>query len=141
MDRLQGVVPMLAYADGHAAIEWLCRAFAFIELRRMEDGGRISHAELDTGHGIVMLATPSPDYEGPSHHRAHCTRADAWLSVPWIVDGVLVYVEALDRRFERARGAGAHMLSEIEDGPPGRRYRVEDLEAHRWMFMERPVVP
>jgi len=27
------------------------------------------------------------------------------------------------------------MLFELEDGFPGRRYRVEDLEGHRWMFM------
>jgi hypothetical protein len=28
-------------------------------------------------------------------------------------------------------------LSEPQDGPPARRYRVEDLEGHRWMFMAR----
>jgi hypothetical protein len=28
-------------------------------------------------------------------------------------------------------------LSEPEDGPPARRYRIEDLEGHRWMFMTR----
>jgi hypothetical protein len=27
-------------------------------------------------------------------------------------------------------------LSEIEEGPPGRRYRAEDLEGHRWVFFE-----
>jgi hypothetical protein len=31
----------------------------------------------------------------------------------------------------------AHILSEVEDGENGKRYRVEDLEGHRWMFMER----
>lgn len=30
------------------------------------------------------------------------------------------------------------VLSEPEAGPPARRYRAEDLEGHRWMFMERP---
>lgn len=29
-------------------------------------------------------------------------------------------------------------MSEPEPGPPARRYRVEDVEGHRWMFMERP---
>jgi hypothetical protein len=24
----------------------------------------------------------------------------------------------------------------IEEGPPGRRYRAEDLEGHRWLFFE-----
>lgn len=132
---------MLAYADGPAAIEWLCRVFGFVERRRIEEAGRVSHAELDTGHGIVMLAMPSPAYEGPSRHRAHRARADAWLSVPWVVDGVLVHVDEVGAHLERVRRAGASMLSPLEDGPPGRRYRVEDLEGHRWMFMERPAVP
>ena len=37
----------------------------------------------------------------------------------------------------RAKQAGAVILSEPEAGPPARRYRVEDLEGHRWMFMQR----
>lgn len=49
-------------------------------------------------------------------------------------DGVLVYVDDLDGHFERAKAAGAAILSEREDGPPGRRYRAEDLEGHRWYF-------
>jgi PhnB protein len=57
--------------------------------------------------------------------------------VPYIVDGVLVYVGDVGAHFERARGAGARILSEVEDGENGKRYRVEDLEGHRWMFMER----
>ena len=29
------------------------------------------------------------------------------------------------------------ILAEPEDGPPARSYRAEDLEGHRWMFMQR----
>jgi len=57
-------------------------------------------------------------------------------TVPWIIDGVLVYVDDLDRHFKRAKAAGAMILSEIEEGSPGRRYRAEDLEGHRWFFFE-----
>jgi uncharacterized glyoxalase superfamily protein PhnB len=33
------------------------------------------------------------------------------------------------------------MLSGIEAGPEGSRlYRVEDVEGHRWMFMQRSTV-
>jgi uncharacterized glyoxalase superfamily protein PhnB len=56
--------------------------------------------------------------------------------VPWIIDGVLVYVDDLDQHFTRAEAAGAMILSEIEEGSPGRRYRAEDLEGHRWFFFE-----
>ena len=138
MVEVQGVVPMLSYRDGFAAIAWLVDAFGFVERHRFEEDGRISHAELDTGKGIVMLASPSPDYEPPAEHRQHCETTDRWLAVPWIVDGVLVYVDDVDAHHERSARAGARVLSPPELGGPGKRYRVEDIEGHRWMFMEPP---
>ena len=85
----------------------------------------------------LLLATPTPDYQSPRRHREECEAARQWSAVPWVIDGVLVYVEDVAAHFERAKAAGARILSEPEEGPPGRRYRVEDLEGHRWMFMER----
>jgi len=35
------------------------------------------------------------------------------------------------------KASDATILSEIEDGPPGREYRAEDFEGHRWFFLER----
>jgi uncharacterized glyoxalase superfamily protein PhnB len=132
------VIPMIAYEDGIAALEWLARAFGFREIeRRTTPDGRLSHGEMAAGDGVIMLASPTPDYESPKTHRTTCDRAARWLSVPWIVDGVLVYVDDLDAHAARAEAAGAVMLSGIEDGGPGRRYRVEDLEGHRWFFFER----
>jgi uncharacterized glyoxalase superfamily protein PhnB len=57
--------------------------------------------------------------------------------VPWVVDGILVHVDDIDEHYRRAGEAGASLLSEVEEGPGGRLYRAEDLEGHRWMFMER----
>jgi uncharacterized glyoxalase superfamily protein PhnB len=139
MEEFQGVVPMIAYADAPRAIDWLARAFGFVERHRITaTDGTISHAEMDTGHGVVMLNTPTPAYEGPKLHQNSCEQARKWLSVPWVVDGVLVYVDDVDSHFDRARHAGAQILSEPEDGPPARRYRTEDIEGHRWMFMQHP---
>lgn len=137
MSDVQGVIPMIAYEDGAGALEWLARAFGFTEQMRLMSEGRLTHGEMDTGHGKVILATPSPHYQGPQRHRQSCDQARLWSEVPWIVDGVLVYVDDVDAHLERARRAGARILSELEDGFPGRRYRAEDLEGHRWMFMER----
>jgi hypothetical protein len=53
-----------------------------------------------------------------------------------IIDGVVGYMGHLERHLARAREAGALILSEIDEGPPGRRYRAEDLEGHRWFFFE-----
>lgn len=132
------VIPMLSYEDGVAALEWLARAFGFRETARMTTpDGRLSHGEMKAGDGLVMLASPTPDYQGPKHHRQVCEQARKWSTVPWIIDGVLVIVRDLDRHFQRAKAAGARVLSEIEEGPPGRRYRVEDVEGHRWFFFEK----
>jgi PhnB protein len=128
---------MIAYEDGPAALDWLARAFGFIERERMlGPDGKLAHGEMQAGDGLIMLATPTPDYESPTHHREHCDRANRWSQVPWVIDGVLVYVDDIDRHFEQARGAGARILTEIQRDPPGPRYRVEDLEGHRWMFMQ-----
>jgi len=133
----QSVVPMLAYSDGPAAMDWLVRVFGFRERTRLlDDGGRLTHGELSTGDGLVMLATPSRDYEGPKQHREHCEQARRWSEVPWIIDGVLVLVDGVAAHFDRAQREGARILSPLEPGPPAR-YRVEDVEGHRWMFMER----
>src|SRR4030081_2767260 len=123
------VIPMIAYEDGPKAMDWLSSAFGFKERTRMlGKDGRLSHGEMEAGDGVIMLATPSPDYEAPRHHREHCEQARRWSEVPWIVDGVLVSVDDVDPHPARARDAGAGILSEPEGGAPGRRYRVEDLE-------------
>ena len=134
----QGVVPMIAYRNGTQAMDWLAAAFGFVETARwLDDDGVLTHGEMDTGRGLVMMATPTPDYEGPRQHRAHCERAAAWSAVPWVVDGVLVHVDDIESHLERAQAVGAALLSGIEEGPEGSRlYRAEDLEGHRWMFMQ-----
>lgn len=134
----QVVVPMISYEDGLAALDWLVHAFGFRERARMMDAdGRLTHGEMDVGGGLIMLASPTPDYEAPRRHRDSCERAKRWSTVPWIIDGVLVRVDDVDAHLERARAAGATILSGIEEGPPGRRYRAEDIEGHRWFFIQR----
>ena len=132
------VVPMIAYEDGTAAMDWLIEAFGFVEAdRRISPDGVLTHGELEVGGGIIMLATPTPDYQGPKHHRENCEVARKWSRVPYIIDGVLVQVDNVDAHCERARAAGAVILSEPETTDDGRRYRAEDLEGHRWMFEEK----
>ena len=132
------VIPMIAYEDGPRAMDWLATAFGFRERARMTGAdGRLSHGEMEAGEGVIMLATPSPDYQGPKKHRNSCEQARKWSAVPYIIDGVLVYVKDVGTHYEQAREAGATILSELEEGETGKRYRAEDLEGHRWMFVER----
>ena len=132
------VIPMIAYEDGPKAMDWLSLAFGFKERARMlGKDGRLSHGEMQAGEGVIMLATPTPDYQAPRRHRAECEPAQKWSTVPYIVDGVLVYVDDVDEHYRRAKQRGATILSEVEADEYGKRYRAEDVEGHRWMFMER----
>jgi uncharacterized glyoxalase superfamily protein PhnB len=136
--RHPDVIPMIAYEDGPKAMDWLSTAFGFRERARMVAAdGLLGHGEMEAGEGVIMLATPSADYRSPKSHRDTCEQAAKWSSVPYIVDGVLVYVEDVTAHYEQARKAGATILSELEESSDGKRYRAEDLEGHRWMFMQR----
>lgn len=132
------IVPMISYEEIPAALDWLAEAFGFQErLRYTESSGKISHAEMELDGGVIMLGTPSPDYQSPKRHREHCEDARRWSETPFVVDGLLVYVDDVDAHFERASAAGANLLSELQDQSFGdRQYRVEDLEGHRWMFAQ-----
>lgn len=136
-NEIPQVVPMLAYEDGVAALDWLSKAFGFRERTRLVgEDGTLGHGELELGKGVVMLAAPTPDYQAPKHHREVCEPARKWSQVPWVIDGVLVQVDDLDEHYARAKAAGATILSEPEDSGHGRFYRAEDLEGHRWMFSQ-----
>jgi uncharacterized glyoxalase superfamily protein PhnB len=134
------VTPMLAYEDGAGAIDWLVKAFGFEErARHTDDDGTVVHAELAIeGGGLIMLATPTPDYVSPKRLREISAEARKMAEVPYVIDGVLVDVDDVDAHFARAREAGATILSEPEDVPDFgvRHYRVEDPEGHRWMFSQ-----
>ncbi|HNP24951.1 MAG TPA: VOC family protein [Panacibacter sp.] len=132
------IIPMLAYEDGLAAMDWLCSAFGFSAAARIiDDDGKLAHGELTLGSGKIMIASPGPDYQSPKHHRKVCDVTDKWYQVPYIINGCLVYVEDIRKHYLTAKAYGAVILSEIEEGGPGMRYRAEDPEGHRWMFIER----
>jgi uncharacterized glyoxalase superfamily protein PhnB len=137
---MQRAFPMRAYEDVGAAVDWLCEAFGFREAgaRYSDDEGRVTHAELELDGATVMLGWPGPDYQSPTHHAQVCEHARKWLDVPYIVDGTLVYVHDVDAHCERARAAGATILREPKEEPPGRLYNAADLEGHRWMFIQAP---
>jgi PhnB protein len=134
----QRITPMLSYEDGAAAIAWLCDAFGFEEVFRLEDDdGRVGHAELRLEGARMFLAAPTPEYRGPRRLAETCEDVRRWREVPYVIDGVHVVVSDVDAHFRRAKEAGATLLSEPEDQSYGERiYRVEDFEGHRWMFAQ-----
>jgi uncharacterized glyoxalase superfamily protein PhnB len=132
----QRIVPFIGYEDAAAAIEWLERAFGFVEDRsaRYEEEGTITHAELDLGGAQIYLSTPS-GYANPLRMRSESELARKAYDNPWVIDGHFVQVDDVDAHCERARAAGATILRDPEEPGIGQRiYTAEDLEGHRWMF-------
>ena len=129
---------MLSYEDGIAAMEWLCKVFGFSEITRILDAhGGLAHGEITMGHGKIMLSSPTPEYQSPKHHRQVCETAAKWYQSNYIINGILVYVDDVSSHYERAKQMGAKILTDLESGGPGTRYRVEDLEGQRWMFLQK----
>ena len=122
---IQRIIPHLFYEDGPAAIEFLCKAFAFEERFRVEQpDGRLGHAEIGYQDNIVMLASVF-DEMGYSSQKSLPSRASV----------VVCYVDDVDSHFSRAKGAGAKILREPEDQFYGdRMYMAEDPEGHQWAF-------
>jgi uncharacterized glyoxalase superfamily protein PhnB len=136
----QRIVPFIGYEDAPAAIEFLERAFGFTENRdaRYEDGGVITHAELELGGATIFLSTPD-GYASPRSLRESSALAQRAFDNRWVIDGHFVEVDDVDAHFARARAAAATILREPEE-PPGigqRIYSAEDPEGHRWMFGQR----
>ncbi|MDJ0790110.1 MAG: VOC family protein [Myxococcota bacterium] len=123
----QGIIPMLAYADAPAAIDFLCKAFGFEKTYQLDmDDGSVGHAELAMGDAVVMLATvwEAAGMKSPK-------------DLPGPHSQVNVYVDDVDAHCEKAREAGATISAEPEDQFYGARiYRAVDPEGHRWIFTQ-----
>jgi uncharacterized glyoxalase superfamily protein PhnB len=129
---------MLSYEDVGRAADWLTRVFGFEEQERFADDGTVTHVTLSLDDGLVFLGYPSPDYRGPKRHAEECEAARRWRETPYVVDGVMVYVDDIHAHFDRARREGATILTEPEDNAAAgqQQYRAEDIEGHRWMFAQ-----
>src|SRR5450631_2819408 len=115
-----GIIPMLAYEDGLAAMNWLCKVFGFTEsMRILDEKGNLSQGAISLENGVVMIASPTPDYQCPKHHRQVCEITNHWYELPYILNGVLVFVNDVRSHFEKAKEMGALILSELEYGGPG----------------------
>jgi uncharacterized glyoxalase superfamily protein PhnB len=122
------VVPYLYYENVEAALRWLSEAFGFREreheTQRAPDG-TIVHSAIELQGGLVLLGRPGGSYRNP-------------MRLGQTTQNLYVYVDALEPHFERAKRAGAKLLTSIEDTFYGdRRYGVEDLEGHHWYFAQK----
>ncbi|WP_067667838.1 VOC family protein [Nocardia miyunensis] len=114
--------PCFAYRDAPAAIEFLCRAFGFVERARYGEGDVIQHAELGwPGGGGIMLGSIRED----SVHSAMPTGSGS----------VYVVVDNPDELFARAEAAGATIIRGLRDEDYGSRgFTCSDPEGVMWSF-------
>jgi PhnB protein len=118
-----GLIPVLAVEDAAEAIDFYKRAFGATERLRMPGpGGKIAHAELEIGDGLVMLGDP---FEGTT------------TTPPGKLGGasmaVFLYVEDVDAFVQRALDAGASLTAEVKDEFWGDRYgKLADPFGHQW---------
>ena len=124
------VVPWRTYDDAHGAIAFLETAFgAERHVFETADDGSVAHAELRFGNGIVMVGSAKPDLP-----------ATRGAGAPG--EGIYVVVDDIDAHFERARDAGAEIVSELRDLGYSREYSASDPEDNRWHFgTYQPLAP
>jgi PhnB protein len=117
------VIPYLSVEGASDAIDFYTRVFGAKERMRMPaPGGKVGHAELETGASMIMLADVSPEMGGLSPKSAGGT--------PVIV---LVYVEDVDAVFKEAISAGATEDRPVENQFYGDRAgQFVDPFGHKW---------
>ena len=107
------VFPVLRYADAHGAIEFLVAAFGAEKHSVYADDGRVHHAEIRLGNGMVMLGSGDASANASAY----------------------VVVDDPDAHCARARAAGAEIVREPHDTEYGsREYGARDPEGTTWSF-------
>ena len=129
-EKTLNLISCLAYKDADAGVAWLMNAFGFKEhaIYRGENG-RVMHAELAFGNGMVMLGSVAnastwgeriaqPDEIGGRETQCPC-----------------VIVADCAAHYARAKAAGALIVDDFEQKDyGGAGYSCRDPEGHLWWF-------
>ena len=117
-------IPYLAVPDARAAIAWYVAALdatVIGEPIRMDDG-RVGHAELAIGDGVLYLADEFPEMG---------LKAPAPQAVSV---SLMLPVADTDATLQRARDHGATVLREVYEDHGSRGATIVDPSGHRWML-------
>jgi PhnB protein len=115
--------PYLIVSDGAAAIAFYERVFgAKLRLRLGGPGGKVGHAELAVGSGLIMLADEYPDMGA---------RSPATVGGSPVI--LHIYTEDVDQAVQRAVEAGARVIRPVEKAFYGDRTgMMADPFGHLW---------
>jgi PhnB protein len=114
--------PFLVVDDAAEAIDFYTRAFGAKELMRVEDNGRISHAQFRIGNSRFMLSDEHPEtgVRGPRTFGGSPLR-------------IFLYVDNVDRFVGRAVAIGAKLQQPVDEKRYGDRSgSLEDPFGYTW---------
>ncbi len=117
-------LPYLSVGNAREAIAWYVDAFGASligEMYEMDDG-RIGHAELQIGDGVLYLADEYPELglKAPDPQASSVS--------------LMLHVADTDATLERARDAGAVVQREAYENYGARGATIIDPFGHRWML-------
>lgn len=125
------ITPYLYYRDLEGALKFLAAAFGFRRTGETMAGpdGKLSHAAMNLGDDVVMMGRPDTKYRNPKQLKQ-------------ATQSLYINVEDVDKRFKRAKKAGAQILEEPVDTAYGhRRFGAMDPEGHQWYFAQEIKKP
>jgi PhnB protein len=122
-DGYHSVQPYLIFQNCAEAIAFYGKAFGATERFRMPDAaGRITHAEIQVGDSVIMMADEAPQMKAfsPEHFGGSPI-------------SLLLYTENCDALYKQAVDAGAEGIREPADQPYGDRMSgVKDPYGYSW---------
>ncbi len=114
------VIPVLAYPDVRAAVDWLVEVLGFVERVRI---GPDHRAQLSFGEGSLIVADVGHGRVAPVGKEASQT--------------VMLRVEDVASLCERVRKSGATIIGEPQDFRYGERQcTFQDHAGHRWTLTQ-----
>ncbi|HUN90062.1 MAG TPA: VOC family protein [Terriglobales bacterium] len=116
------LVPHIVYRDVAEAIEWLTRAFGFVEHFRYGDADHPNGAQMRYRDAVFMIAEVRP---------GRATPADSGV----YSQSLTVFIDDVDGHHARAKAAGARIFEEPHETEYGEyQYGAVDFAGHRWIF-------
>ena len=114
-DGYHTVTPYLIAPDAGGLLEFIAKAFGGKERMRMAgENGAITHAEVEIGDSVIMIASSSGEVP-PKSAMLH------------------LYVADVDQSYKRAVEAGGESMREPEDQPYGDRSAgLKDSWGNEW---------
>ncbi len=122
-DGYHSVTPYLIINGAARALEFYKKVFGATEMFRFDDpNGTLSHAEIKIGDSVIMLSDEHGEmgFRGPQ-------------SIGGSPVGIMLYVDDVDRFFNRAVAEGASVMQPLENKFYGDRSgTVVDPFGHIW---------